>query len=57
MKCRHEALKMLSEEATVIIVMCSALQAECGKFGVRCLPKKKMVEVLEKIYYGTHPGM
>ena len=48
---------MLSEEATVIFVMCSALQAECGKFGVRCLPKKKMVEVLEKIYYGTHPGM
>jgi len=34
----------------------AVLQAQCSRFGVRCLPKKKMVNVLEKIYYGTHPS-
>ena len=31
------------------------LKGECSKFGVRALPKKKMIAKLTEIYDYTHP--
>jgi hypothetical protein len=31
------------------------LKGECSRFGVRALPKKKMIAKLEEIYNYTHP--
>ena len=33
---------------------CFILQKECKKIGVRAMPKKKMVSVLEHVYQETH---
>lgn len=36
-------------------MLCTFLQGECARFGVRALPKRKMIAKLEEIYDYTHP--
>ena len=39
----------------VCLFVCLAVKDECSKFGVRALPKKKMIAKLTEIYDYTHP--
>lgn len=50
-------LKVTRHKAPTKTTHCVSLtpQSECARFGVRALPKRKMIAKLEEIYDYTHP--
>ena len=51
----HLKVTRLGPQVMMSYCVSSSLQGECARFGVRALPKRKMIAKLEEIYDYTHP--